>query len=274
MTIERPAGLSVLPQGYGLLFDRGAAAFQADPRVRGMWLHGALGRGAADAASDLDISLAVADDDFDAFWKRWPEWLAAITSTVLAKELAPGLFYAMTPTCERLDVHVERVSALARTPHRRRVLVFDRDGLDALIPAPEDPPPDPAAISGLVEELLRQAAMFPVIVVRADWLQGVVAVQRAQLLLYQLYVESNRPAAPSGMKQWSAKLTLEQRRELESLPVATPSLESVLAARAAALAVFVRDARLIAGRNDAVWPDELERAVRGYLDREGYPLPD
>lgn len=40
--IERPAALAALPAAYGPLFDRAAAVSEADDRVRGMWLHGAL----------------------------------------------------------------------------------------------------------------------------------------------------------------------------------------------------------------------------------------
>ncbi|MGH3188796.1 MAG: hypothetical protein ACRDPY_08365 [Streptosporangiaceae bacterium] len=32
-----------------------------------MWLHGALARGMADAASDLDVAVAVADESLDEF---------------------------------------------------------------------------------------------------------------------------------------------------------------------------------------------------------------
>jgi hypothetical protein len=48
--IRRPAALAALPGSYGPLFDRAAAVFGADERVRAMWLHGALARGKADAA--------------------------------------------------------------------------------------------------------------------------------------------------------------------------------------------------------------------------------
>jgi hypothetical protein len=273
VTIIRPAGLAALPEPYGPLFDRAARVFAADDRVRGMWLHGAVARGAADAGSDLDISLAVRDADFDAFAAERPAWLAAITPTLIARPLGPGSFYALTETCERFDVIAEPVGRLPDTPHTRRVTVFDKDGLGHLIPPPDDPPPDTGAITYLIEETLRQAANFPAVIVRQDWLMGVVAVQQVQLFLYRLFAEANKPAPPTGPKQWSFKLTAYQRRVLENLPVAAPSEESVLAAREAALAVFFREAPPIAERNHVAWPGRLERAVRAHLDRAGLPLP-
>jgi hypothetical protein len=273
VTIARPAGLAALPQGYGPLFDRAASTFAADDRVRGMWIHGALARGAADAGSDLDISLAVRDADFASFAGDWAAWLAAITPTLTARRIADGSLYALTPGCERLDVISEPVSDLPASRLTRRVLVFDKDGLTPLIPPPDDPPPDAQTIRYLIEETLRQAANFPVVIVRDDWLLGVVAVQQVQLFLYELFAESNKPMPPAGPKQWSSKLTPCQRQVLEGLPAAAPSEQSVLAARQATFAAFFREAPAIAARSNIAWPGRLEEAVRSYLEKQGSPLP-
>jgi hypothetical protein len=274
MDVIRPAGLGALPEPYEALFDRACAMFVADERVRAMWLHGAIARDAADAGSDLDIDVAIADDDFGAFAAAWPEWLARITPTVSAVPVPglPGSFYALTPTCERIDVIVERVSTLANTVLTRRVVVFDRDGLDALVPEPHDPPPDPSVIRHLIEEPLRQAANFPVVVVRDDWLLGVVAVQQVHAYLYQLFVEANKPQAPTGPKQWSHKLSAEHRRQLEALPVPQPNRASVEEARQAALSLLLNAAPPIAQANGVEWPTDLAEAVLGYLERQRFGI--
>ncbi len=271
--VSRPAGLAALPASYGPLFDRAAEVFAADDRVRGMWVHGAIARGAADAASDLDICVAVRDADFGRFAEEWQTWLGAITPTLTARSLGEGSCYALTPACERIDIIAEPLSKLPATALTRRVAVFDRDGLGALIPLPHDPPPSPGRIGYLIEETLRQAANFPAVIVRSDWLMGVIAVQQVQLFLYQLFVEANKPMPPAGPKQWSSKLTRHQRRVLESLPAAAPDERSVLAAREATFAVFFRQAPPIARRNQVPWPRQIEEAVRAYLAGQGFPLP-
>jgi len=86
----RPQQLSGLPDRYLPLYDRAVEVLAADDRVRAIWLHGACGRGAADAGSDLDLSIAVRDADFDAFAGQWRDWLAAITPTVVARPIGPG----------------------------------------------------------------------------------------------------------------------------------------------------------------------------------------
>lgn len=262
--------IAVLPPAYRQLFDRATSVLSADSRVRAIWLAGALGRGAADAASDLDFTIAVRDADFEAFGAEWREWLAAITPTLVARGLPgrPGSFYAFTATCERMDVVTERVSELGTVQRGARLLIMDRDGLVGLLPRTQLQAPDAARIAYLIEECLRQAANFPTVTVRNDWLLGVVAVQEIHMMLYQLFVESNQPLPPMGPKQWSAKLTSEQRAILLSLPVPQPARDSVLEARSAALRTFIDQARGIAHRCDVHWPAELESAVREFLRRE------
>ena len=49
------------------LLARIAQELEADDRVLAAWLAGSFGRGVADAWSDLDLHIAVADDAFTAF---------------------------------------------------------------------------------------------------------------------------------------------------------------------------------------------------------------
>ena len=130
--------LHPLPYSYQTLLDRATEVFLADERVRAMWLHGAVARGAHDAGSDLDIDIAVRDEDFDTFTAESTSWWAKITPTVSRRQTAtmPGSFFALTPTCERLDVLTERVSDLSTSKLTRRIIVFDRDNLTAQVPKP------------------------------------------------------------------------------------------------------------------------------------------
>ncbi|MGH3404943.1 MAG: hypothetical protein ACRDRJ_20920 [Streptosporangiaceae bacterium] len=232
-----------------------------------------MARHAADAGSDLDISLAVRDNDFAAFAAEWESWLEGITPTVTARKISDGSFYALTTACQRFDVISEPVSKLPGTVLTRRIVVFDKDGLNSLIPTPADPPPSAADIAYVIEETLRQAADFPTVIVRQDWPLGVIAVQQVQLFLYELFAESNKPAPPTGPKQWSHKLTPRQRQLLEGLPVAAPTRESVMTAREAAFRLFFAEVPRIAADAGVLWPGELETAVRTHLAREGMPLP-
>jgi len=265
--IARPPILDVLEPGYVVLFARAVDVFLADERVRAMWLSGSLGRGDADAISDLDVLLAVDDGELSGFADEWREWLAAITPTLIARTLpfAQGSLYAVTPERLRLDIVSEPASRVAHSIFRHRALVFDRDGLDALVPSPAAEPPSRERIAMLVEEFFRDSGMFPVVLEREDWLLGLEAIHLLRSLLYQLFVEPNAPLPPMGVKQWSTKLTSDQRAVLEALPTGAPTRDAVIAAHRATTAAFRQHARTVCAALDIAWPAELEAATDRYL---------
>jgi hypothetical protein len=267
--------LRPLPAGYHELFERVLRAAQDDDRIRAMWLGGSLGRGVADAGSDLDVVIGVAADSFDEFAASWREWLGRVTPVVLARELPrlPGSWFSLTPDCLRLDVVTERAGSAGPAALSRRLLVLDKDGTAASCSADDtraqQPGPDPGRLVAITEEFLRQQAIFPAAVVaRRDWLLGVSGVQAVHTMLYELFVESNQPLPPMGVKQWSAKLTSGQREICAGLPAPTAEQASVIAAMRAAAEAFRRAARQALEASGAAWPGELDSAVLRYQEAE------
>lgn len=266
------SALGPLPAGYRELFDRVVSKVESDDRIRALWLSGSVAKGSADAGSDLDLMIAIRDEDLRSYADNWRDWLAGITPTLLARELpfAPGSFYSLTPDCLRLDVVAEPVGKLPETGHRRRLVVIDKDGLDALVPEPEPAPgPDPERIAFLAEEFYRCVAIFPfATVARQDPLMGVIAVMGHQRMLYDFYVETNQPQPPMGVKQWSSRLTAHQRAVLEGLPVPQPTLESTSRALRAIADTFGREARPLLEAAGLVWPEQLANTTSSYVERE------
>jgi hypothetical protein len=271
-----PAPLAALLPSYRPIFDRLLEVCEGDERIRAFWLSGSLAKGTADSGSDLDCLLAIRDADFDDFAAGWREWLATITPTLLARELpfARGSFYSTTAGCERLDVVSEAVSKVPASRHRYRRVVFDRDGLDAAVPAPEPPAgPNLDRLRSAVEEFFRVEAIVPVMLnQRRDYLAAVNGVQSLQLMLYNVFVESNQPQPPMGIKQWTARLTPEQRQVLTALPVAAPEHDSIAAALRAtgnAMRISGRAAVIACG---GTWPEELDEGVQRFVD-QSVPAP-
>ena len=259
--------IAMLPDGYQRLLASARERLEGDELVRAMWLGGSVARGTADAASDLDVILAVADDAHAAFAGAWREWLADITPTVLAEALpfAPGSFYSVTPAFERFDVVVEPVSATPTTFFRSRVVVFDKDGLDATVPPPEPGPgPSADAVRALITEYFRVAAV-ETILVRDDWLLAREHLHLVASLIYRLFVEANAPLPPMGVKQWSTKLTPDQRAALAALPTTAGDVRELGAAHSAAAAVFVTNAEALARELGVDWPHELEAAAARHM---------
>jgi hypothetical protein len=266
------SALAVLPPAYRALFERTRRVAEDDARVRALWLGGSLARGDADAASDLDLLLAVADDAHAEFARDWRAWLARITPTLIARPqpFLPGSFYSVTTGGERLDVVVEPAARLATTVFRMRALVFDRDGLAARIPAPPAPAgPSPERIASLIEEFFRDSLLVDVSITRGDVLLANEGVHLLRGLLYQLFCEANAPLPVSGVKRWSEKLTPPQRALLEELPTGAGTLAAVLAAQWEISRAFLASAREIAAAHGVAWPGELEAALNRHLRANG-----
>lgn len=256
--LEEHASGCRLPPGYGGLLDRAVTVFGSDPRVRAAWVHGSVARGDADEVSDLDVIIAVRDEDIPEFATGWRDRLDEITPTVMARPSfgRVGNWLVITPTCQRFDLWVEPASRIASSPVRDRHLLFDRDDLADLVP----PPAPPAAPSkDKQRELVRQFTAAASVARVADDLLMLQVIWILRGILYNACVESNRPLPPTGLKQWSAKLTEAQRHTFMALPTSgdpapiAAALESILGKLPERLPPPVLEA--------VVWP--REGSIRG-----------
>lgn len=264
-----PAAIAVLPAAYHELYAAVITAVVDDERVRAVWLSGSLARGDADAGSDLDLILAIADDDFEDFVAGWRDWLTGITPVLIGNEI-PGsnlVFSSLTDRLCRLDGVVEPVIRVSESPHRARVVVLDRDGLDARVPErASGRDPDPARITAIITEFWRIQAIFPAMVDgRGDLLSALLGVQTARQLLYDVFVESNQPLPVTGVKKVSAKLTPDQLAALSGLPACSPVRAELIVADAAVCEAMAADGRAAADRVGAEYPVRIADVVTAHL---------
>ncbi len=213
---EHPSGCK-LPPGYASLLDRFIQVVGGDARVRAAWVHGSVARGDADEVSDLDVIIAVADDDVPAFAAGWRDRLDEVTPTVMARPShgTSGSWLAITPACQRFDLWVEPASRVASSPVHYRHVLFDHDNLAALVPAPPAPAPPSA---DKILDLARRFRAAASVARAADELLMLQVIWVLRWILHDAYVELNRPLPETGLKQWSAKLTDAQRATLVALP--------------------------------------------------------
>lgn len=271
-----PDPLTALPPGYAALLTRLRDVAASDPRVRALWVGGSVGRGVADAGSDLDLVVTVADDAMEAFVAEGPEvWSAAVDPVItLAIPGLPGAYAFTSRDALRCDVVVEPVRALATAPSADRVVVLDPDGLAGrlAVGTPSPSGPDVAGMGRVVQEFLRQTPVFPAAVVaREDWLLGQEAVHSYRTMLYELFAESNAPHPPMGIKQWSARLTPEQRAVLAALPLPSADRDSVIEAMALVRAALRTHGRAAYERVGGVWPGDVAAAVDTAWSASGLP---
>jgi hypothetical protein len=266
--------MAALPPEYRSLLWVLAAEFERDQRVLALFLGGSLGRGVADAGSDLDLLATVPDRDFDEVVEPIGRNVSEVIDPVIILAIPgmPGSFAYTTSQGLRVDLVLERVSEVDRPGFRYRVPVFDRGNITALISPPADlnDGPDPATLESILQEFHRQQAIFPAAVVaRGDWLLGQEGVHNTRLMLYQLFVEANQPLPPMGIKQWSRKLTEEQRMLLTSLDPPAAARTPVIAAMTAVRAAFRTVGRATAEAAGANWPADMDAAVEAYWRRSG-----
>jgi len=256
-----------LESGYVDLLERVVESLAGDGRVRALWLAGSVGRGVADAGSDLDLVVTVTDVAGFADPDVWGVLDPVITTPIPG---SPGCFAFTTRAGLRVDVVLETTDAVASSPYVHRACVLDRDGLEPPTPHGETRGPDVTRMQGIVTEFLRQSAIFPAAVVaREDWLLGQVAVHNYALMLFELLVESNQPLPTMGAKQWSSRLDEDQRALFRSLPAPTADHRSVVSAMAAVRAAIRTHGRAALETAGGVWPVEIDDAMAAYWRRHG-----
>lgn len=190
--IEEHSSGCNLPPGYRSLLDRLIEVLVGDPHFRAAWVHGSIARGDADEVSDLDVIIAVADDDMTAFAAGWRDRLNEITPAVMARPSfgTTGNWLAVTPTCQRFDLWVEPASRLASSPVHDRHVLFDRDDLSSLVAAPPPPaPPSPAKMRALAQRFSSAASVARV----ADELLMLQVIWVPRWVLYNAYCRHSCP---------------------------------------------------------------------------------
>lgn len=125
------------------LLQRSIASLNGDERVDAAWLFGSMGRGDADALSDLDLFVVVADAHLDSVIAERPQFMAAQGDLLLVLEAPqnrpPGgaynmAIYAGVDGPHQVDWYWQARSQ-AQVPSQTRLLL-DRAGL----PCSEHPP--------------------------------------------------------------------------------------------------------------------------------------
>lgn len=236
---------------------RAAEALRGDGRIVAVWLGGSLAAGRADAHSDVDLRVAIADETFEAVVADWEALPARIAPTVLRRRIGAvdsPVVTAITPEWLRFDMALARASAPERPGDR---VLFDRRA--AVPEAPAAARPDPAArLPGLVEEFLRVLGLARVVHGRGELILAAHGAGMLRWSLVELFLIENR-AQRGGMLHLNPYLTAEQRTLLEALPASPLEMSAALARG------FLPRARRLMATHGQAYPEELERATREFL---------
>lgn len=278
-------------QRHRAVIRRAEEAVREDERIRAAWLEGSFADGSGGPWSDIDLHLAVPDEQFEAFCREAVGWLERLGRP---HGLLPGAFGPVRlfgVTLEggvRVDLFVEATSRLAEVsrPVAPRVLL-DRDGLAARFDVRRPAEMEAAAqIRRLVAGFFFGYTWPARLAGREEW--GSMLLN-ALLVVYQFIVPAilaqERPEHAYRFQLHNERFLPPARRgQVDALvaalaaafaPLASgrPDLARVAEAHRLVVSALLREMHAACAATGVEWPADAERALRAfYRDELGIVL--
>ena len=256
------------------LIGRIARVLENLPGLGGAFLGGSHGRDEADAYSDVDVYVVVADAE------DIPDVLPRLEQAV--DEIAPILYAKVLPNARtincitmdwlRFDLTVVSGIELAFVAGGAAKPLFDRLGLADALSATPPRTPEPAAdaLVEIVNEFIRVLGLSMVVKGREDLVVAQTGTNLLRDMLIRTMAMENAPQPRRGVLALQRDLTPDQLAVLLDLPPLDATWPSIFARTSAIAEQFFPRARTLAEKLDAPWPETFERVTRKLLkDRIG-----
>ena len=247
------------------------------PGLGGAFLGGSHGRDEADAYSDVDVYVVLAEAD------DIPDLLPRLEQSV--DEIGPILFSKVLPNARtincitmdwlRFDLTAVSRIELAFVAGGAVKPLFDRLGLaEALDTTPASAPePTADAILEVVNEFIRILGLSQVVRGRDDLVVAQTGTNLLRDLLIRAMAMENAPQPRRGVLALQRDLSPDQVAVLLDLPPPGATWPTIFARTRAIAEQFFPRARALAERLDAPYPQTFERVTRKLLkDRIGLAL--
>ena len=261
------------------LIDRARAVLSSDERVLAAYLVGGFAVGTADAWSDVDLQVIVADEATDDLKTSWPTLVGQMAETAHIRPFGFGIGgICITPEWLHFDVVFHPVSSIDARNIQGMVPLLDKAGL---LPAHPVPRPfrqgDPFFPEAAVDMFLYMLGNMVTVVGRNDPVpatNGVIMVRDIALvglLLAERGWATTREHTVGNpfpfTKRLRSYLTDEQNMLLASLPPLEPTVDSAIGGYLAMARIFLPRGRRLAAQTDQPWPEAYERASVSYFER-------
>ncbi|HXQ19914.1 MAG TPA: nucleotidyltransferase domain-containing protein [Acidimicrobiales bacterium] len=259
--------------------ERAREALSSDERVLAAYLVGGFAVGTADAWSDVDLQVIVADEAADDIKASWPTLVGQMAETADIRPFDFGIGgICITPEWLHFDVVFHSASSIDAKNIEGMVPLVDKAGLlpDHPVPRPHRHG-DPFFPQAAVDMFLYMLGNMVTVVGRNDPIpatNGVIMVRDIALvglLLAERGWATTREHASGNpfpfTKRLCSYLTEEQNMLLASLPPLEPTVDSAIEGYLALARIFLPRARRLAARTVHPWPEAYERASVSYFER-------
>ncbi len=261
---------------------RAKEVLPADPRIAAAWLEGSFVSGTADAWSDVDLHVAVAEDHFAEVVADGPDIIGQLAPVLSSLTFPLGPVRLVAATVEgpvRVDLYVEPVDAVASIARLRPPEVFHGDPgafnvTDVLV--------DPAAtLAGLVRGYFFG---FPTPARLAGRGELGSLILNAVQIVFQFVVPAMLAQSRPGqvfrhVLHSESHLTDDQRRRVRELVEAVgsasagigagePDWPALRAAHEQVIGALLAELRAACEHHGVAWPEDSETAARAYLGEE------
>ena len=253
-----------MSEAYQRLLDRATETLSTDDRVVALLAVGSVGRGEADASSDLDLLAAIADEEStEAIAADWEALIARITPSMYRRLLGGRILTVVTPAWQRLDITLLPASGTGLISLGPATIIFDRVGI--ALPSPL--PAQVITAADLVtraENFIRSVGLMVTDLERGE---HTVLTWASEFLINELvevmFLQAGRTRRT--LKRIYVDLPHADRNVLEGLQRPDTTPRSIIGSHLAIAAEFLPRIKTLIEEADGGWPSELEDATDRYL---------
>jgi predicted nucleotidyltransferase len=252
--------------------------FRPDPRCLGISLHGSIGRGETDAYSDVDVTVVVSDESYEALRDELRPLCERICGPI-AVWLAEGerhhfcnyaFLYEAGDDLLLWDLEIAAAGLFEQERIRPDRVLYDPTGL--LGRATSQPAPAAAVTPGRLQQLIDHFWVYAYLDGKYARRNALYKLLYVQQVLFQAHLKALLICHLGTEGSWWAddigRLPAERRDEL-TVYFGASTIDGLRGALTRELEMFGRDARAACEKLGVTYPDALESVVRKHLKAMG-----
>ncbi len=249
------------------------ALLQTDARVKAVWLEGSLGRGQGDRHSDIDIHIALVQEDLDDFRANYEAILQQLHPVLkhhelFASNMISTLLLHPNGDIIAIGTWLDTITDIKITEHRSQVL-FDREHILKTVPAV--PSSAEEIRKALYVEICYFWSLFSVLpsIERGEILSASQRLHHMMVQMILVFSLGRGRLRDVGDQRYNELLEGDEQQQLEDImDIPDFSAQSIVQAHFKLAALMQKAGKKAATTWQAVYPEALEQAALAYVSKE------